>query len=112
MVKNTCRHRNPLTANEVNSIYPRDLGQGGDVGFLWVSQHVPVKFPMGFQSIPQVPNVFPSMFLTLSHVLCPKFYSCNLYNQPKGGDYNTFYLGLFQSLDGPIKDAHHKINEM
>jgi hypothetical protein len=95
MVKNTCRHRNPLTANEVNSIYPRDLGQGGDVGFLWV----PVKFPIGFQSIPQVPNVFPSMFLTLSHVLCPKFYSCNLYNQPN----NTFILGLSKVQMGQSK---------
>ncbi len=55
--------------------------------------------------------VFPSMFLTLSHVLCPKFYSCNLYNQPKGGDYNTCFFGTVQSLDGPIKDAHHKRKE-
>jgi hypothetical protein len=34
------------------------------------------------------------------------------YNQPKGGDYNTFILGMLKSLiqyfcDGPIKDARH-----
>ncbi len=32
--------------------------------------------------------------LTLSHMLCPKSYSCNLYNQPKGGDYNTIPISF------------------
>jgi hypothetical protein len=42
---------------------------------------VHVKFSMSSWHVPQVPNVFLNMFpiaLTLSHILCPKFYSCNV----------------------------------
>jgi hypothetical protein len=49
-----------------------------------------LKFPLGSQHVPQVLNVvcimFSNMFqiaLHLSHILYPKFYSRNLYNQPK-----------------------------
>jgi hypothetical protein len=44
--------------------------------------------------------VFPNMFLIclqiLAYILCLKFYSCNLYKQPKGGDYNIFILWVFK----------------
>ncbi len=65
----------------------------------------------------QVLNVFPkgvpNSTSLLSHIPCPKFYSCNQYNHAKGWDYNTSMLGpskawLFSFVDGPIKDAHHK----
>ncbi len=46
------------------------------------------------------------------HMFCPKFYSCNLYNEPTREDYNIFIVGSAQSVisffcDGSIIDAHH-----
>jgi hypothetical protein len=49
-----------------------------------------LKFPLGSQHVPQVLNVVCIMFSTmfqialhLSHILYPRFYSRNLYKQPK-----------------------------
>jgi hypothetical protein len=36
----------------------------------------------------------PNCSFTLSHIICLKFYSCNLYKQPEEGDYNKFILGF------------------
>jgi hypothetical protein len=77
-------------------------GEGGGCWdyllFLMCSHEIPTMFPSSFQHVSQVPNVFLNMFLItphfISHILCPKLYSCNLYNQSKGGDCNLFILGL------------------
>jgi hypothetical protein len=50
-----------------------------------------------------IPNGFSThsssfqLLLTLFHFLCLKLCSSNLYNQPKGGDYNISILGLFKA---------------
>jgi hypothetical protein len=62
---------------------------GGAIGFLLFptcSDDVPNMFP-------NFPNMFPYI-LTLFHILSPKFYSCNLYELAKGGDYNITILEL------------------
>jgi hypothetical protein len=62
-----------------------------------------------------------NVLLTYSQILCPKFYSCNLHNQSKGGDYNIFILRLLKGwliflwwanesshfLCEPLHEAHH-----
>jgi hypothetical protein len=66
----------------------------GEGGGCWIFL-VPIVFPISSQNVPQVPNVFPQhVHLTLSNMIlpCPNFYSCNLYKQPKGGDYYSIYL--------------------
>jgi hypothetical protein len=74
---------------------------------------------MGSQHVSQVPTVFSNMFSIAPHfaphMLCPKFYSCNLYIcTPKGGGVNNiYYFWDYPQLDlvfcdEPIKDAHHK----
>jgi hypothetical protein len=62
--------------------------------FPWNFHSVFIKFA-SFQYVPQVSNVFPNLFpvaLTLCHILCPQFYSCNLSKEPKGWDSNISYL--------------------
>jgi hypothetical protein len=62
--------------------------------FPWNFHSVFIKFA-SFQYVLQVSNVFPNLFpvaLTLCHILCPQFYSCNLSKEPKGWDYNISYL--------------------
>ncbi len=64
------------------------LREGWGVGFFlfpflfpWNFHCVFIKFA-SFQYVPQVSNVFPNLFpvaLTLCHILCPQYYSCNLY---------------------------------
>jgi hypothetical protein len=77
--------------------------------FPWSYNFVSIKFLMGS------PTCSPS----LSHILCHKFHSCNLNNQPQGGDYNMsilifgtvesfIYLFTFIYCDGLIEDAHYK----
>jgi len=50
-----------------------------------------------------IPCEFPNMFLirpqNLSNILCFKFYSCNLYIQPKGGCYNVYLFCECSNLD-------------
>jgi hypothetical protein len=62
--------------------------------FPWNFHSVFIKFA-SFQYVPQVSNVFLNLFpiaLTLCHILCSQFYSCNLSKEPKGWDYNISYL--------------------
>jgi hypothetical protein len=115
----TLRYENSSHPTRWASIHPRR-----PILFLWWrwwvwdffgSHCVPNKLSTISQNVPQVPNVFPNMFT----LLCPiwfafNFYSCNLYKQPKGGDYYSIYqFGDCRKLDkifcaGWIKGAHHK----
>jgi hypothetical protein len=74
------------------------LGDGEGVGFI-CSQCVLMKFSLCSQHAPQAPNVFPptcfQYLLTLSHIFCPKFYSCKYIR--KGGDYNINIFGLYKA---------------
>jgi hypothetical protein len=79
--------------------------------FSWSFHYLLIKFPMGFDMFPQVPNMLP-IAPHLSPYLFPKFYLGDFYNQPNGGittclfwDYPKLHLFYF-ICDGPIKDAH------
>jgi hypothetical protein len=67
--------------------------------------------PMYFQHVLNSSSLYPLLF-----AFC--FYSCNIYNQPKGGDYNISNLGqpkvdfFFFWGDGSDEDAHHKRKEI
>ncbi len=61
--------------------------------FSWSSHCVTIMLPMGSQHVPQVPNVF-----TLSHIIWPQFYSCNLYKVAKRRRIQQLYFGSVQSL--------------
>ncbi len=61
--------------------------------FSWSSHCVTTMLPMGSQYVPQVPNVF-----TLSHIIRPQFYSCNLYKVAKRRRLQQLYFGSVQSL--------------
>ncbi len=66
---------------------------------------------VGFLLFPSCSQHVPNHSLSLSHIICLKLYSCNLYNKPEGGDYIKFILGFcialfyFICCDGSIKDA-------
>jgi hypothetical protein len=119
MAKNTCRQKF-LAAIEVDAaciLGPTSLG--GGCGILLFSLCSLMKFslcsqwvPMYFQHVPNSSLLYPIFF-----ALC--FYSCNIYNQPKGGDYDISNLGqpkvdffLIYWGDGSDKDAHHKRKEI
>ncbi len=56
------------------------------------SHNIPIKFSLCSPTCSQ-------QFLTLSHILCPKFSSCNLYNQPpRKRIIQHVYFGLFFGL--------------
>ncbi len=69
-------------------------------GKVWVFdffcfQRVPMEFSLCSH---QVPCEFPKFPIAphFIHILCHKFYSCNLHKQPKGGDCNISILELFK----------------
>jgi hypothetical protein len=54
----------------------------------WNSHSAPIKFSIHFQHVLQVFYVFSNLFSIAPHFIpnaLPKFYSCNLDNQVKGG---------------------------
>ncbi len=98
-------------------------GEGFFFIFTWFpmcSHYVPFRFPMGFQYVPQVPNVFPNMFFIAPNFFpicfgkcCPPF---TYIGAPKGINSilqnRTFYFGeppYFHFFsDGRIKSARCK----
>lgn len=127
MANNTSRQNIFLQAIRWGTMHPGAqafflLGDGEGVEFI-CSQCVLMKFPLcshqfslGSQHAPQAPNVFPPTWfqylLTLSHIFCPKFYSCK-YIRPKRRRLQHIHFWAVQSLiiyfcDGPIKGVHHK----
>jgi hypothetical protein len=87
-----------LTKKCIGFFFFFPFGEGEGVGFLF--------FPICSQHV-------PNRSFTLYHIICLKFYSCNLYKQPEGGDYKKsilrFCIVLFYFIccDGSIKDAHN-----
>jgi hypothetical protein len=70
---------------------PTRCGKENSGFFFSCSQAVPFRF----LKCPQVLNVFPNMFpraLLFIPYSWAKFYSCKVYNQPEGGDYNISIL--------------------
>jgi hypothetical protein len=97
MAKNLGRQKKLLAANEVRYMHPWDQVLEGKV---WVFdffcfQRVPMEFSLCSH---QVPCEFPKFPIAphFIHILCHKFYSCNLHKQPKGGDCNISILELFK----------------
>jgi len=100
MAKNTGSRKAILVHNEVRQHTSKGpgsflLGEGGDVGFL--------LFPVCSSVFSLCSNQDLNGFPTLSHILCPKFYS--LWPSSKAEDYNISILGcpkLDFFGDGPI----------
>jgi len=111
----TLRYGNSSHPTRWASMHPRH-----PILFLWWRWWVLDFFrshcvPNKFSKCSPSSQCFPQhVRLTLSNMICPNFYSCNLYKQPKRGDFYSIYLfGDCLKLDkifcaGWIKGAHHK----
>jgi hypothetical protein len=97
MAKNTCRQNKIFVTSEVRQNAPGKLGffsfgERWGVFDIFCSQSVPMEFLLCSHHALRVQKF--QQLLILAYVICIKFYSCNLYKQPKGGDYNIPILGF------------------
>jgi hypothetical protein len=86
----------------------------GEGGGCWIFI-IPIKFPLILQHVPQIPNLFPNMpweHFNVSHILCPEFYFCNIYKQPKTRRLPYIYFRIIPSLINCFCDAHHNTKQI